>query len=164
MNAVPKHGFDGEPPEFCAKRGSEVRDTLTGEIIRHGEPSPYNINVDRLSWLLAHKRISQVQHDAGERLQKLWRKAKMESYAVISGSGGGGAGRTRVADSVCDARDEVAAAHDHIGNSGWRVIELVVLQSASLGKAEGMMCLGPGGGIGALRVALDALARHLRMA
>src|ERR1700693_6063906 len=56
-------GYDGSPPEF-----REARD-VEGKGKRAAELGPQNIRVDRLEWLLAHRRIDVAQHAAGRRLQ-----------------------------------------------------------------------------------------------
>jgi len=163
MRGELKIGFDGNPPEFRQKRGSEVRDQKTGEVVREGEMSAQNIAVDRLEWLLAHQRIQTHQHAAGRRLQRDAEQAAQVAYASLSDTLGG-SGTNRVSDVRCDAIDRVNDARTHIGSKGWRIIELVALENISLGRAESMMRMGPGGGIGALTTALDTLARHYGLA
>lgn len=163
MMAAAKIGYDGNPPEFHEKRGSEVRDRLTGAIIRQGEMSPLNVSTDRLEWLLAHKRISRPQYDAGQRLQKDSEQAQIGGFASL-GALPGGSGTTRLSDAKCDAIKAVNDVRTLIRGMGWRILELVVLENVSLAKAESRLRLPVGGGHGALIVALDLLASHYGLA
>ncbi len=155
-------GYDGQPPEFRQKRGSEVRDSKTGEIIREGEMSPHNINVDRLAWLLAHKRITQTQHDAGERLQHDAELAETIPFTKLEGGRGGG-GMNLLPDIKCDAIDRVNRARAAVGHTGWRIIEMVALRNISLEKAGAILRVKPSSMTTGLMVALDALASHYGM-
>lgn len=157
-------GYDGNAPEFREKRGSEARDPITGAVIRQGELSPANINVDRLEWLLAHKRILQHQYAAGRQLQQDWELSQIGGLKSALESVGGGSGTNRLSDVKCDAIRRVGKAREAIGNPGWRILELVVLDNVSLGKAEARMGLPAQSGISALTVALGTLARHYRLA
>ena len=150
-----KHGHDGERPEFMP-----VRD-LAGAGKRETQ-SIVNANVDRLEWLLAHKRIELYQHQAGRKLQHDAELATIGGFASIGGTGGG-AGNV-LSDAKCDAIARVNAARIAMGNSGWRILELVVLEGSPLNRAEARMRLRSGSGITALTVALDSLARHYGLA
>lgn len=161
MSAKP--GFDGNPPEFRPARGSQVFDPKTGKVTREAVDSPQNINVDRLEWMLAHNRILPHQHAAGRRLQGDWELAQIVSYGSLSGLPGG-SGTVRLADAKCDAISRVNEARRQVGSSGWRILELVVIEGVSVGKAEGRMRLATGNGTGMLICALDALASHYGLA
>jgi uncharacterized protein DUF6456 len=159
MNAEAKHGFDGQAPEFRLKRGSEVRDPKTGAVIREAEMGRENINVDRLAWLLAHRRIETHQHDAGRRLQGDWEVSKLENYASLQG-GRGGSGTNLLPDVKCDAIDRVNAARIAVGHTGWKIIDMVALQNISLEKTASIIRVKPSSASTGLQVALDALASH----
>lgn len=156
-------GHDGNPPEF-----REARD-LEGKGKRRSELGPQNICVDRLEWLLAHKRIDLAQHAAGRRLQRDCELAAIGGYAAIDGGGfgrspGSGSGVNRLADVKCDAIARVNAARAHVGAKGWRILELVAVENVSMGEAAKRMDQSPDRIQLALAVALDALASHYRLA
>lgn len=163
MMAAAKIGYDGSPPSFSPARGSEVRDPKTGAIIRAGEMSIQNTNVDRLEWLLSHRRIDGPQHAAGRRLQRDSEQAQIGGFATL-GALPGGSGTMRLSDAKCDAIKAVNDVRTLIRGMGWRILELVVLENVSLAKAEGRLRLPVGGGHGALIVALDLLASHYGLA
>ena len=158
---VAKAGYDGNAPEFRLKRGSEVRDHTTGAVIRDGEMGAVNVCVDRLEWLLAHKRIEPHQHTAGEYLQADWQLAEQLTFATAGAARSGG-GTNRLADAKCDAHDRMNDAVERLGGNrsiGWKIVDLVILQNVSLEKAERSLALPLRSGLGALRGALDSLAR-----
>ena len=152
-------GYDGNPPEF-----REARD-LAGKGRRKSEFGPQNIRVDRIEWLLAHKRIDLAQHSAGRKLQHDSELAQIGSYAILTDVKGG-SGTNRLPDLKCDAIARVNAARAHVGSKGigWRILELVVIENLSLEKAAAMMRIHPRGALPALLGALDALAAHYKLA
>jgi hypothetical protein len=154
-------GHDGNPPEF-----REARD-IEGKGKRKSALGPQNIRVDRLEWLLAHRRIDLAQHAAGRRLQHDWELALIGGYAspdASSGGPGSASGVNRLADVKCDAIARVNAARGHVGGKGWRILELVAVQNVSLGEAALRMRESPDRMQLGLSVALDALASHYRLA
>ena len=152
-------GYDGNPPEF-----REARD-LAGKGKRKSELGPQNIRVDRIEWLLAHKRIDLAQHSAGRKLQHDSELAQIGSYAILTDVKGG-AGINRLPDLKCDAIARVNAARAHVGSRGvgWHILELVVIENISLEKAAAMMRIHSRGALPALQGALDALAAHYKLA
>ena len=152
-------GYDGNPPEF-----REARD-LAGKGKRKSELGPQNIRVDRIEWLLAHKRIDVAQHSAGRKLQHDSELAQIGSYAMLTDVKGG-SGTNRLPDLKCDAIARVNAARAHVGSKGvgWRILELVVIENRSLEKAAAQMRIHSRGALPALQGALDALAAHYRLA
>ena len=151
-------GYDGNPPEF-----REARD-LAGKGKRKSELGPQNIRVDRIEWLLAHKRIDVAQHSAGRKLQHDFELAQIGSYAILSDAKGG-SGTNRLPDLKCDAIARVNAARTHVGSGvGWRILELVVIENVSLEKAAARMRIHSRGALPALQGALDTLAAHYRLA
>ncbi len=159
MNAPAKIGYDGSPPEFREKRGSEYRDPRTGAIIRVAEMGIENINVDRIKWLLSHKRIEQHQFDAGRRLQGDWEISKLENYASLQG-GRSGSGTNLLPDVKCDAIQRCGDARKAVGHTGWRILDMVVIQNISLEKCGVILRVRPSSMSTGLQVALDALASH----
>ena len=152
-------GYDGNPPEF-----REARD-VEGKGKRIAELGPQNIRVDRLEWLLAHRRIDVAQHAAGRRLQHDSEIAEIRGYAAVEiGRGGGASGVNRLADVKCDAIVRINAARMHVGGKGWRILELVVLENASLGEAARRMRESADRMQLGLSVSLDALASHYGLA
>lgn len=152
-------GYDGNPPEF-----REARD-VEGKGKRAAELGPQNIRVDRLEWLLAHRRIDVAQHAAGRRLQHDSEIAEIRGYAVMEiGRGGGASGVNRLADVKCDAIARFNAARMHVGAKGWRILELVVLENVSLGETARRMRESADRMQLGLSVALDTLAGHYRLA
>lgn len=162
MTAI-RHGFDGEGPIFEIKRGSEVRDRLTGAIVREGEMSKQNLNVDRLEWLLAHKRIDVAQHAAGRRLQLDCEMAQIGGYTTLEG-GKGGCGTNRLSDVKLDAMSRHGAAHAAAGNIGSLILRLVVEENKSLEKAGALMRVSGKAVALGLQMALDAVARFYELA
>jgi Domain of unknown function (DUF6456) len=152
-------GYDGNPREF-----REARD-LSGKGKRKSELGPQNIRVDRIGWLLAHKRIDVAQHSAGRKLQHDSELAQIGSYAMLTDVKGG-SGTNRLPDLKCDAIARVNAARAHVGSKGvgWRILELVVIENRSLEKAAAQMRIHSRGALPALQGALDALAAHYRLA
>ena len=124
-----------------------------------------NIRVDRLEWLLAHRRIDTAQHAAGRKLQHDAEIAEISGYAVLEiGRAGGASGVNRLSDVRCDAITRVNAARASVGPTGWRLLDLVALQNLPLGDAAKRMGESPDKMQLALSVALDALASHYGLA
>jgi hypothetical protein len=159
---APRAGYDGNPPVI-----EKVRD-LEGEgkrtILREHR-------YDTIGWLLRHKRIEPYQESAARRLQDDAERASLANY-VASGQGfkiggpivllsdGKLAAMARHADAIAALR----AAFDRLGSAGERLITLVVIDGNTLGKAAAIMKEPERGILLGLRVALDALARHYRLA
>lgn len=152
-----RHGCDGEPQVFA-----DIRD-IDGAGKRSIK-GLLNLNCDRIGYLLAHHRISQAQHDAGRKLQADAELAQIGGYATATGEPVGGNGFRGLSDSKLDAQARHASARAALGASGRHIVELVVISGHSLSKAEAIMRLPVGGGIGALSVALDVLASHYGLA
>lgn len=159
MNMASRIGYDGNAPEFREKRGSEVRDPGTGAVIRTAEFGTENINVDRIAWLLAHKRIERHQFDAGRQLQGDWELSKLENYASLRG-GVSGSGTNLLPDVKCDAIQRVGDARIRVGHMGWRILDMVVIRNISLEKCAAILRVKPASMSTGLQVALDALASH----
>ena len=154
-------GYDGNAPEF-----REARD-IAGKGKRKSELGPENIRVDRIEWLLAHKRIDVAQHSAGRKLQHDSELAQIGGYASLENvKCGSGSGTNRLPDVKCDAIARVNAARAHVGSRGvgWRILELVVIENVSLEKGAAMMRIHPRGALPALQGALDTLAAHYKLA
>ena len=157
-------GYDGNPPQF-----REARD-VEGRGKRHAALGPQNIRIDRLEWLLAHRRIDAAQHAAGRRLQRDCELAAIGSFAAGSDllqgfRGGKSAPRSPVlADAKCDAMARVNGARAHVGRSGFRILEFVAVENAALFEAARRMGESPDKLPLALCVALDALASFYRLA
>src|SRR5258707_12968505 len=101
-------GYDGNPPEF-----REARD-LAGKGKRKSEFGPQNIRVDRIEWLLAHKRIDLAQHAAGRKLQHDSELAQIGSYATLTVVKEG-SGTNRLPYLKCDAIARVNATRRNVG-------------------------------------------------
>lgn len=165
-NTTIKHGFDGNPPEFGIKRGTEVKDTH-GRITREAEESIINNNVDRVEWMFAHGRISQAQYHAARQLQGDAELAALSNYASIDG-GRSSSGVNRLPDVKCDAISRKNAARAAVfaqhGCAGWRIIELIILENTPTESAYRRMNLpSRGAGPWLLNGSLDALAKHYGM-
>jgi hypothetical protein len=152
-------GYDGFPPVKRAARGSLVVDAKTGKMIRAASDGLLNINTDRIEWLLAHGQIDPRHHEAGRRLQGDWEMAQIITYSSSESVGCGSCG-SHPSDAKVDAMARVGAAHRHVGRALWRVIEAVVIDGHSLGKAEGILRLQRKSAIGYLIGGLDCLAGH----
>lgn len=150
-------GYDGFPPEF-----RESRD-LDGKGRRSVELGPTNINVDRLEWLLAHKRIDVAQHAAGRRLQLDSEMAQIGGYTTLEG-GKGGSGTNRLSDVKLDAMARHGAAHAAAGNIGSLILRLVVEENKSLEKTGALMRVNGKAIALGLQMALDAVAKFYGLA
>lgn len=145
-------GHDGNPPEFRA-RGAAAQ----------------NIHVDRLEWLLTHRHIDLAQHGAGRRLQRDRELAAIGGYAMAPvlaappGRAGFGA-HSFPTDIKCDAIRRMNAARAHVGGTGFRILELVVLENVAIREAARRLGEPVAKLPLALRVALDSLAGFYRLA
>jgi hypothetical protein len=155
-------GRDGNKQEFLETRDLEGRGKR--EPARGGQ----NINVDRLEWLLAHRRIDVAQHAAGRRLQRDCELAAIGLYAVppdLLKMGGKRPSRGYlISDAKCDAIARVNAARARVGAPGFRILELVAIENLTLLDAARRMGELPDRLPLALCVALDALASFYRLA
>lgn len=84
-------GYDGK-----AQKLRPPRDRAEWEKKKATIPD-FNVNTDRLEWLMEHGHIDQFQRAAGEKLQKDWVQSEIISYAS-AGSGGGGSPKSTLAD------------------------------------------------------------------
>ncbi len=160
---TPVPGHDGNPPEFRPARDIEGRGR------RIASQSLQNINSDRLEWLLAHRHIDLAQHGAGRKLQRDRELALIGGYAMspaLSGSAAGGAGLRQLApaDIKCDAIRRMNAARAHVGRTGFRILELIVLENEAVGEAARRLGEPAAKLPLALCVALDLLAGFYRLA
>lgn len=165
-----KHGFDGLAPEFRLKRGSEVRDPMTGAVIREAEMGTENINVDRVGWLAARGVIDGCHLAAARKLQADAETAEIRSRSSMEGMGGcrsvhGLSDSQLDAMQRCaDARESVRIALGRGGMLGETVLRLVVLENHTLQKAAKIMREDHRAVSVGLRYALDGLARHYGLA
>lgn len=146
-------GHEGCPPVFRPARD------IAGAGKRERPDGPQNINVDRLEWLLAHDCIEPHQHAAGRKLQGDWERAEISAGVSLVSSGGHG-GASTLSDAKCDAVTAVGKARKAIGPLAWRMIELVVINGASMEKAAARMGYNARGALPVLCVSLDTLGRH----
>lgn len=163
MNRAGGVGHDGSPPEFRPARDN------AGGGRRIPQNGLQNINVDRLEWLLAHRLIDVAQHGAGRRLQRDREMAEITGYAMSpafsAGPGGGGFNPGMLpGDRKCDAIRRMNAARAHVGATGFRIVELVVLENAAIAEAARRLGEPVAKLPLALRVALDSLASFYRLA
>jgi hypothetical protein len=153
-------GHDGNPPEFRQARDIE------GRSRRQAVQGAQNINTDRLEWLLAHRHIDVAQHGAGRKLQRDWELSLIGGYAmspafaVVSARATSGA----PADIRCDAIRRMNEARAHVGATGFRILELVVLENAAIAAAARRLGEPVAKLPLALTVALDSLASFYRLA
>jgi hypothetical protein len=152
-----KPGHDGLPPVHRPARD------IAGIGKRNAPDGPQNINVDRLEWLLAHKLIEPHHHAAGRILQRHAEQAEISAGVSLVGGGGGGGNASTLSDAKCDALTEINRARAAISPLNWRVIELVVIDGASMERAAGKMGYNARGALPVLRGALDQLGRHYRL-
>jgi hypothetical protein len=147
-------GYDGQPPMF-----RDARD-IGGHQARERVKGPQNINVDRLEWLLAHKLIEPHHHQAGRKLQDCCQIAELSVGVALAGGGGGGSPSTALSDAKCDAMTAINKARAALSPMAWRMIELVVIDGVTVGKAAARMRIAERAGLPALLFSLDALGRH----
>jgi len=153
-------GHGGNPPEFRPARD------LDGQNRRRAVQGAQNINTDRLEWLLAHRHIDVAQHGAGRRLQRDWEMSLIGGYAMSPANVSISAG-TRSdspADLRCDAIRRMNQARAHVGATGFRILELVVLENVAIADAARRLGEPVAKLPLALRVALDCLASFYRLA
>jgi hypothetical protein len=153
-------GHDGNPPEFRQARDIEGRGR------RQPVNGAQNINIDRLEWLLAHRHIDVAQHGAGRKLQRDWELSLIGGYAMspVSANSFVGAGSGAPADVKCDAIRRMNRARAHVGGTGFRILELVVLENEAIAEAARRLGEPVAKLPLALRVALDSLASFYRLA
>jgi DNA-directed RNA polymerase specialized sigma24 family protein len=152
-----KVGYDGQ----LAPITEQVRD-IEGEGKR---VITRERRYDTVGWLEKHRHISAHQLYAARRLQE---DAESAEIMPQPNSGVGGAPRLGVLSDAqlaamsahADARRAVRIAFDKLGPAGERLIQLVVIENKTLGKAAAEMREPERGIMFALRIALDALARH----
>jgi hypothetical protein len=128
--------------------------------------SAQNINIDRLEWLLAHRHIDVAQHGAGRKLQRDWEMSLIGGYAMSPATAGISAATISdsPADIRCDAIRRMNQARAHVGATGFRILELVVLENAAIADAARRLGEPVAKLPLALRVALDSLASFYRLA
>jgi hypothetical protein len=155
MNAPARFpGHDGFPPELI-----EARDPYGKG--KRSAPVAQNVNASRIEWLAAHDVIQPHQLEAGRRLQQDWNMGQIAGYATLSALPGSG-GSQRPADARLDALSRVGAACKALGGPScedWRVVYFVVIEEVTLGEVERRHKAPRGSASGALRVALNVLAR-----
>ena len=156
-------GHDGNAPEFRAARD------LAGSGKRSAVQGLQNINTDRLEWLLAHRHIDVTQHGAGRKLQRDREMSVIGGYAMSpafsASAAGGAAGRhSAPADIKCDAIRRMNAARAHVRKTGFRILELIVLENVAVAEAARRLGEPVAKLPLALRVALDLLASFYRLA
>lgn len=161
--AGPAVGRDGKPLVFVEARGSEVIDPATGRVLREAVDGRTNINVDRLEWLLAHKRIEPHHHAAGRRFQADWEGSERISYGGLSNVRGG-AGIADVAAGRIEAIKRRNDARERLGPLTFRFVEMVCLENMSVEKAATCLRLHPKVGMGLFIGGLDTLARFYGLA
>ena len=158
LRSVKVAGHEGLPPIFRPARD------IAGAGKRERPDGPQNINVDRLEWLLAHDCIEPHHHEAGRRLQRDWERAQITAGVSLVSSGGG-SGSSGLSDTKCDALEAVNKARKSFGrewhrSTAWRIIELVVIDGASMEKAASRVGFNARGALPVLCVALDQLGAH----
>jgi hypothetical protein len=153
-------GHDGNPLEFRQARDIEGRGR------RQAVQGAQNINTDRLEWLLAHRHIDVAQHGAGRKLQRDWELSLIGGYAMSPAFAGvsARAASGSPADIRCDAIRRMNEARTHVGATGFRILELVVLENAAIAAAARRLGEPVAKLPLALRVALDSLASFYRLA
>lgn len=156
-------GYDGAPPEFLPKRGSEVRNRLTGEVVRQGEMTRQNTNRDRVTYLFHHGMICERQYNAAERLQRDWELSEILPVAssVLVGATSGTVNLPN--DQKVAAMKRFGAARDAVGVRFWPIINKVVLEHKSIGLASTELHIHEKRAVERLDNALDALAVHYRL-
>jgi hypothetical protein len=153
-----KPGHDGEPPEFRPARDFAGKG-------RRVLQATQNVNTDRLEWLLAHRHIDVAQHGAGRRLQRDWEMSLIGGYAMSPvRSGPRSVVAEFPADVKCDAIRRMNRARAHVGGTGYRILELVVLENGAIADAARRMGEPVAKLPLALRVALDSLASFYGLA
>jgi hypothetical protein len=126
---IPRHGYDGNPPELRSPQDFAGADR---EL-----PERENYNVDRIRWLYRHGHIDAAQNEAGERLQRDWQLAQLGGYSA-AGNGGGKVVNlvpSNLPDAKLDAIGRVNRARAKLDRTSWRLVELVVLENIQLAEA-----------------------------
>lgn len=151
-------GFDGNPPEFGMRKDYVYVD---GE--REATESPENNNASRIKWLCAHHRITKRQFAAGDRFEQDWNQALIEPRAnsVLVGAGGG-AGTMHPNDAKRAAMQRDGDARQALGRL-LPIVQLVVIDNLSIGKASAMLRIHGQAAIELLKVGLETLADHYKL-
>ena len=152
-------GHDGNRPEFAIRK-----DFVYIDGQREATESPENVNHSRVRWLLEHKRITPRMFEAADRHEKDWNTSLMQPRAssVVVGNGGGN-GDMHPNDKKIAAMRRRGDAVTVCGRM-YPMVELVVLQNLSVGKASAKLGIHNQAGIIILRVALATLADHFKIA
>lgn len=159
MTTQPKHGHDGNVPVFEASKDFVY---VGGE--REPVKGPQNINVDRIEWLFAHKRIQDYHKEAARRFQEDWELGLIYPVASMVLTGAGGRSCHQPADTKIDAMIRFSKAKAALGPKAGRLMERVVLERMSIEKAGATMGLNEKAAPGAFQIAIDVLAAHYGLA
>jgi hypothetical protein len=153
-----KIGYDGQ----LAPVIEQVRD-IEGEgkrvIVREHR-------YDTVGWLEKHGHLHAYQLAAARKLQAHAECAEIIPQPSSSAAGGSpklgvlSDGQLTAMSKHADARKAVRLAFDGLGSAGERLVQLVVIENKTLSKAAAAMREPERGILFALRIALDALARH----
>ena len=155
-NAEP--GYEGEPPIFGLRK-----DFVYVDGAREATESPENLNHSRVKWLLEHKRITPRMYDAADRFEKDWNTSQIQPRAssVMVGNGSG-SGDMHPNDAKRAAMHRHGDARDAMGRLA-PVVEFVVLDNLSVGKASAKLRIHNQAGIELLRIGLEMLADHFKL-
>jgi hypothetical protein len=148
-------GYDGEAPEIGYSERAHAMD-------RNSNNPQENSNIDRITWLKAHKVIESEHFEAARRLQRDWEIAELLPVAsnVLVGCG---AGANLPNDAKVDAMKRRGKAMDRIGGDGsiaGQMVTKVVLESMSIARAASCLRWHPKVATGIFILALDILAQH----
>lgn len=152
-------GHDGERPQF-----REVKDFVYVEGQRESVKGPKNVNCDRITWLHNQDEISDRQFEAGQRLERDYEQSQLVPVAASTVLVAAGSNDLQGSpnDAQIDASRRYAKAKAAIG-SNWAILELVVIDHLSVGKAGVKLRVHRKVAHGFLNAALNQLADHYRI-
>lgn len=151
-----KPGHDGEPPVFGVRKDFVYADGKRTEV-----ESPENVNHSRVKWLHSRDLITLRQYLAAERLAKDWELSLIQPFAssVLVG-GGSSAGDNHPNDAKRAAMQRRGDAMEAVGRRLSNIVEKVVIENKSVGKASAELRLHNQAGAALLDLGLDILADH----
>jgi len=147
-------GHDGFVPVLVAPKGAakwEKADELTEE----------NVNVNRIRFLFHKGSITHAQYEAACALQRDWETAEIlpQASSILVGNGASGGGATLPGDHKIQAMRRKGDAMAAVPEMCRRIVELVVIENVSVGKASAIVRAHHQFTMALLLVGLNAISR-----
>lgn len=161
-----KPGYDGHEPEFMPARDIESRDRMTGKIVRETPDGPQNVNHNRITMMLAGKRLEPRQAEAAGNYYRDWHDSErlvLASAALVRVDGSGRACST-VNDHKLDAGKCRKQAEMSLKPRFRPIIWKVVIEGKLMEVAASELHIHHQRAAERLEIGLDLLADHYRIA